>query len=796
MNVKQGIKQLDIEEKAPLLTGAGFWTTRACPRIGLDSFSLADGPHGMRVQKKNPNHMGLGTSLPATCFPTAAAMACSWDEELCERLGQCVGEEAAFQGVSVVLGPGLNVKRSPLCGRNFEYFSEDGYLSGKLAAAYVRGIQSNGVVSCIKHFAVNSRELGRLYCDSVLDEQTLRETYLTGFEIAVKEGNAHAVMSAYNKVNGVYCNQNSYLLRDILRGEWKFDGLVVSDWGGTSDRVAAVAAGADLEMPCCEFSAQSVVSAVRDGTLAESAVNACVERIHALSVRAQKIERKPFDVARHSDFAARCAEESLVLLKNREGALPLSEGERIAVIGDFAETPRYQGAGSSLVNPTKLVNLLSALQTSNLTVVGYGRGFKRFGQKSKRLADGALKLAASADTVVLCLGLDETSETEGADRQHIFLPKNQTDLIRSLSSLGKKVVVVLSCGSVVDTSWDAYADGVLHASLAGQSGAAAVVRALTGEINPSGRLAESYIRDLDDCPNRAIYAENAYKMYFAEGIYVGYKYYNAVGKEVKYPFGYGLSYTRFSYENFSASPRGVRFTVKNVGERAGATVAQIYIRCPRPELKDNFAELKAFRKIYLDAGEERDVEIPFDEVAFRTYDMRRKRWQVGGRYVVMLGENSRDVLAQQTVELTEENYALPDGYVFAEEYGGEPESYGQYFAARLPKPEREGDADGSVAVADGGGERGGDKKKRRIVADFSTEVADLKYCKGFMGKIFGYIVFRYSHAKDKLLSNSMKYLPVRSLMQFMKFNAAQAEGFLIACNGNFFKGLKKIIFKK
>lgn len=796
MNGKQTIAQLDIGEKAPLLTGGNFWTTRACPALGLESFMLADGPHGLRVQKKNPNHMGLGSSLPATCFPTAAAMACSWDPDLCERLGGMLGSEAAFFGVGVLLGPGLNIKRSPLCGRNFEYFSEDGYLTGKLAAAYVRGIQANGVSSCIKHFAVNSREFARLYCDSAVDMQTLRETYLTGFEIAVKEGGARAVMTAYNKVNGVYCNENPLLLNDILRGEWGFEGLVVSDWGGTHDRAAAVAAGADLEMPRCDFSTREIVEAVQGGALDESAVNRSVERLCALGERAAEIEKKPFSQEEHACFAQRCAEESIVLLKNREGALPLSPAERVAVVGDFAVSPRYQGAGSSLVCPTRLENLVAAMKgSSSLCFVGYEQGFRRFGGSSRRLLKRALKLASSADTVVVCVGLDEDSECEGADREHLSLPANQIRLLKELAALNKKVVAVLSCGSVVDTSWDVCADAVVHTSLAGQSGAGAVVKVLTGETNPSGRLAESYPHRLSDCPCSEIYAKNAYAMNFAEGVYVGYKYYNALKKEVKYPFGYGLSYTEFAYSAFSATPRGVRFTVKNVGKRAGATVAQIYVRCPRRELCDGFSELKGFRKIFLGAGEERTVEILLDEYAFRTYDMQRNCWQVGGTYTVSLGENSRDMLCECTVNITEDNYTLPKGYRFDDGQCGKAEDYNAYYSRHMAGETEKESALSEQAFLGGAAARG-KRKKKRIVADYSTEVSDLKYCKGLLGKIFGLVVYRYTHAKDKLLANSMSYLPVRSLMQFMKLNAAQAEGFLIACNGRLFKGLKLMIFGK
>jgi beta-glucosidase len=719
-------------------------------------------------------------------------MACSWNEQLCLELGEKLGIEAAYQGASMILGPGLNVKRSPLCGRNFEYFSEDGYLSGKIAAAYVRGIQANGVTACIKHFAVNSRELGRMVYDCVLDEQTLRETYLTGFEIAVKEGKAGAVMTAYNKVNGVYCNQNDYLIRGILRGEWGFDGLVVSDWGGGRDSVAAVRAGADLEMPQCKFSVPPIVTAVKQGELSEHFVDESVGRLYRFVDRSKNIERVAFDEKSHSDFAKRCAEESLVLLKNDNDALPLKEGERVALIGDFAVTPRYQGAGSSLVNPTSLDNIAGAMGKSCLNLVGVARGFKRFGKASKSLTRRALALANKADTVVLCLGLDEDSEAEGSDRQNILLPQNQIELLKSLKNTCKKIIVVLSCGSVVDMSWDELCDGVLHAHLSGQSGAGAVVDALTGAVNPSGRLAETYPLKLADVACADIYSADPYKMTFAEGVYVGYKYYDALGLPVKYPFGYGLSYTTFKCSDAEINADGVTFTLTNTGKRDGAFVAQVYVKAERGCLKSSFKELKGFKKVFLKVGASERVYIPFDEYTFRVWNKERARWEVGSRYEIFLGENSRDVLFSQKLQIEKGCVRHFGDYCFAEDDKIEDDkiddkmkeslSYADYYAQNLETGSH--------------GEKETTERIKGVVADYSTIIADLKYCKGIMGKVFGFIAFHYSTAKDKIIANSMSYLPLRSLMQFMRLDSVQAEGMIEACNGKFFHGLKKIIFKK
>lgn len=767
MEVKDAIRQLDIEKKARLLTGEGFWSTRECAEIGLSAVKLSDGPNGMRVQKKRPNHLGLGGSLPATCYPTSSAVACTFNPALCEELGRHIGKEAAALGVSMVLGPGLNIKRSPLCGRNFEYFSEDGYLSGKIAAAYVRGIQSTGVTSCIKHFAVNSREFARMYCDSRVDEQTLRETYLTGFEIAVKEGGANAVMTAYNFLNGEHCNQSGYLLNTVLRGEWGFDGLVVSDWGGSRGQAAAVKAGADLEMPMCDFSAAEVVQAVKCGELDERLVDKCVERLAAFASRSQSISREDFDEEEHAAFAARVAGESLVLLKNEGGALPLKADERVAVIGDFAKVPRYQGAGSSQINPTSLDNILGVIDKSPYKIVGFERGFHRFGKKNNRLLRRATKLAERADTLIVCLGLDEDKEAEGCDRTDLSINKNQIDLLKALHTLGKKIVVVLSCGSAVLTDWDVCCDGLLLAHLCGQSGARAVVAALWGDINPSGRLAETYPLNKGDEPCADVYSASPLKSDYAEGIFVGYKYYNALGVPVKYPFGYGLSYTTFTYGGFSVSADGVRCTVTNTGARDGAAVVQAYVRAPRPELEVSPSELKGFIKVFLKAGESRKVFIPFDEYAFRVWDIYTHRFISGGEYEVTINTDSANALYSQTVEIAGETGALLPQM-----------SYKEYFDSHISPDE--------CAY----------HPRKGMTAELDTAVADLVYCKGLVAKIFGNIAKISRKSKDKITAGALDWLPVRSLMQFMNLNDIQMQGFLLACNGHFFKGMKKLLFKK
>lgn len=766
--LKRAIRQLDIEKKARLLTGEGFWSTRGCAEIGLSEVKMSDGPNGMRVQEKRPNHLGLGGSLPSTCYPTASAVACTFNPELCEELGRHIGKEAATSGVSMVLGPGLNIKRSPLCGRNFEYFSEDSYLSGKLAAAYVRGIQSTGVTSCIKHFAANNREFARMYCDSRVDEQTLRETYLTGFEIAVKEGGANAVMTAYNFLNGVHCNQNGYLLNSVLRGEWGFDGLVVSDWGGSRGQVEAIKAGADLEMPMCNFSAAEVVAAVKSGGLDERLVDKCVERLAEFSSRSLEIQRDGFDREEHAEFAAKVAVESIVLLKNEDGALPLKADEKVAVFGGFAQNPRYQGAGSSQIVPTSLDNILGVIENSPVKIVGFERGFHRFGKKSNRLLRRAVNLAKKADTLVVCLGLDEDKECEGCDRADLNINGNQVELLRALRALGKKIVVVLSCGSAVLTDWDCYCDGLLLAHLGGQSGARAVVVALWGWENPSGRLAETYPLKQGSEPCAEIYSVSPLKSDYAEGIFVGYKYYNALNVPVKYPFGYGLSYTTFSCGGFSVGKEGVKCTVTNTGSRTGATVVQVYVKAPRPGLEVSPFELKGFKKVFLSAGESREIFIPFDEYAFRVWDTSAHSFVSGGVYEVTINTDSAHALYSQTLEIAGGNINLSCPKM----------SYKEYFNSHISPDER---------VL---------QPKKGMVAGMDTVVADLIYCKGLVAKIFGIIARISRKSKDKIKSMALDWLRVRSLMQFMNLNDIQAQGFLLACNGHFFKGMKKLIFKK
>ena len=653
---------MKLEEKAALLSGKGEWQTWDFERLGIPSMYCSDGPNGVRRQAGAGDHLGLNPSLPATCFPTAATVANSWDPELGEEIGRALGEEARVQGVHVLLGPGLNIKRSPLCGRNFEYFSEDPYLAGKMAAGYVRGIQSRGVYACPKHFAVNSQEMRRMAMNAVVDERTLREIYLTGFEIAVKEGGAGALMTSYNQVNGTYANENTHLLRDILRGEWGYDGIVITDWGGSNDHIKGVEAGSDLEMPTPGFdSARQIVAAVKDGRLAESAVDECVDRLLEAVFTLVKEEGRPeqFDEKAHHEIARKAAAQSAVLLKNEDGILPLKKGARVALIGDFAFDPRYQGAGSSMVNTTMLDNMADLIGQYDLVLAGASKGYKRTGEEDAALAKEAVDLARTADVVLYCFGLDELSESEGVDRTHMRIPQNQISLLESLARVNKNVVGILSAGAPVEMPWHYCLKGLLHGYLYGQAGAGAMLDILTGRVNPSGRLNETYPVRYEDTPAFRYYPSEERNSEYREGLYVGYRYYDTSKVRVMYPFGFGLSYTEFTFSDLKVDGTGVSFTVTNTGKADGAEVAQLYVGLPGAKVYRPEKELKGFAKVFLKAGESREVRIPFDDKTFRYWNVRTGRWEIeGGAYQIMIGASCADIRLQTgvNVEGTTEEY--------------------------------------------------------------------------------------------------------------------------------------------
>lgn len=694
------ISQMSLEEKCYMFSGKDFWMTRTVERVGIKSIMLADGPHGVRKQEGRGDQLGIHGSVPATCFPTASAIANSWSPSLGEEIGRCLGEEAASQGVGVLLGPGLNIKRSPLCGRNFEYFSEDPYLAGKMAAGYIRGIQENGVSACPKHFAANSQELRRMASDSVMDERTFREIYLTGFEIAVKESKPKSIMSSYNRINGVYANENTHLLQDILRDEWGFDGFVVSDWGGSNDHVEGVRAGSHLEMPTTGGdSDEELIQAVKDGKISEELIDKRLDElldvIFSVRPAVEKAFGKAFDVNEHHRMAEKASEESIVLLKNEDGILPLKKGANLALIGDFAETPRYQGAGSSIVNPTKVDSAKEMIERFDLNVIGFEQGYTRVGPESSLLQNKAVELAKKAEVVLLYLGLNEVSEAEGLERSHMRMPENQIALLDAIAKVNKNIVVVMSAGSSVEMPWLSKCKALIHGYLGGQAGASAMLKAIMGEVNPSGKLSETYPLTYEDTPSAPYFPSKLRNAEYREGLFVGYRYFETVGKKVLFPFGFGLSYTTFTYSNLQiekfdtksisniglmspkdapkgAADRGcnhrkdmektvtVSFTITNTGKMDGAEVAQIYVGAKESGVYRPVKELKGFSKIFLKAGESKKVTIPLDDKAFRYFNVQTNRFEVeGGEYVIMAGASAADIRLTGSVAVEGTNVPSP-----------------------------------------------------------------------------------------------------------------------------------------
>ncbi len=705
MKVEEYIRKLTLEEKAALLQGWTTWTTREVKRLGIPAIFLSDGPHGLRKQAGAGDHLGLNASVPATCFPTAASMANTWNTDLGEELGRALGEEAAANDVNVVLGPGLNMKRSPLCGRNFEYFSEDPYLAGKMAASYIRGIQANGVAACPKHFAVNSQELRRMSMDSVLDERTFRELYLTAFEIAVTEGKAQTIMSSYNQINGTYANENYHLLTEILRNEWGFDGFVVTDWGADNDHTEGVKAGSNLVMPApgpdCAI---GLVKAVKEGRIAEKVLDERLEELlKVVFSTSEAVSKAPktFDKDAHHAIARKCAEEAIVLLDN-DGILPLNKETKTAVIGDFAETPRYQGAGSSMVNPTKLDSLKDALAAAGLTVTGYAKGFSRTDPKpDQTLIDEAVNAAKGAEAVLLCVGLDEIAESEGMDRLSMELSKGQQALIDAVSAVNRNVILVLSGGAPFVMPGKERYRAAIHGYLGGQAGAGAMADALLGKVNPSGKLNESWPVQLEDNPSYPYFPSKERTAEYREGLYIGYRYYDTVGVPVRYPFGYGLSYTTFAYSDVSATKDEVTFTVANTGAVDGAEVAQVYVSCRNGNIFRPRKELKGFAKVFLKAGERKTVTVKLDDKAFRYFNVKTDRWEVEtADYEISVAASVSDVKLTATVHVVGQAAPAPYGELPSYESGRIEAVTNGEFEALLGHPIPDGHWSGELTAND------------------------------------------------------------------------------------------------
>lgn len=668
------LQTLTLEEKASLCQGASFWFTKEITEKGVPAIMMTDGPHGLRKQTGETDHLGINKSVPATCFPSSAAVCNSWDETLMRQIGAALGQECKQEQVAVLLGPGANLKRSPLCGRNFEYFSEDPYLSSNMAKSHIQGVQSQGVGTSLKHFALNNQETRRMTVDVRVDERTLRETYLASFETAVKDGKPWTIMGAYNKVNGTYCCENSHLLRDILRGEWGYEGVVVSDWGAANDDALGIAAGFDLRMPYAgEVKTQAIVQAVQEGRLDQRDLDAAVLRLLKLALRgeANRCKTVRYDVAAHHELAIQAAAESAVLLKNEGGVLPLAHTARVAVFGGLAKTMRYQGGGSSHVNPTFHRDLLTVLAEDYPDVKAtFARGYRlKKDEVDEDFVSRALANAAESDVVIYCMGMPNGWESEGFDRTHLRLPGNQIDLLNRLAALGKPVVVFLFTGAPVLTDWAAKADALFAMYTAGQGVAEAMARLLFGRANPCGKLAETWPLALEHTPCSLTYPQKETAVY-EEGVFVGYRYYDKKQMPVAYPFGFGLSYTDWQYSNLRLDKQHIRDTdtltvqldVTNTGRLPGKEIVELYVGNAPAGVPRPVKELRGFTKVFCTPGQTQTVTFTLNKRSFAYYHVGMHDWYAeSGTYEILAGASSRDIRLRATVRM-EATRVIPKTY--------------------------------------------------------------------------------------------------------------------------------------
>ncbi len=670
------ISQMSLEEKVAFCSGSDYWHTAAIERLGIPSILWSDGPHGIRNSvgtndkdennKKKEKGEGLLGGIPAICYPTAATTACSWNPELIYSMGELLGEECVAEKVSVLLGPGINMKRSPLCGRNFEYFSEDPYLAGKMSAAFINGVQSKGIGTSLKHYAVNSQETRRMTVDAVADERTLREIYLTAFEIAVKESQPWTVMCMYNRLNGVYGAENKWLLTDVLRHDFGFEGMVVTDWGAENERVPGLLAGQNLEMPTSNGDGnRKIYNAVKSGEISEEFLDEMVDGVLDVIMRAKQVlaDGVKYNAAEHHAAARKIAGESMVLLKNEDNILPLSKSANVAVIGQMAKKPRYQGAGSSLVNPRKLDNAYDAMFEQGVNVA-YADGYALTKREKKRSAEKyiqeAVEVAKNADVAVLFIGLTDEFESEGFDRTHLRIPPEHIALLSAVRGVTENIVVVLAGGAVIEMPWIGETKGLLNSYLGGEAGGSAVVDILFGDVNPSGKLAETYPLSLEDTPCNNFFPGNTATVEYRESVYIGYRYYDSAKKEVLFPFGFGMSYTDFEYSDLKISADSIKdtdtlkvsFKIKNVGDTDGAEVAQLYVAQENSTIFRPEKELRGFKKVFLKAGEEKEVELEIGKRAFAFYDVDIADWHVEtDTYKLLVGASSRDIRLEGSVKV-------------------------------------------------------------------------------------------------------------------------------------------------
>lgn len=645
------LKQLSLSEKVSLLNGKDFWHSRSMDQYGIPAITMSDGPHGLRCQKGEADMLGVNQSEPATCFPTAVTSGAAWNRELLRQEGEAIGEEGLSLGVDVVLGPGVNMKRDPRCGRNFEYFSEDPYLAGQLGKAWIRGAENTGIGTSLKHFAANNQEYKRFNGNSQIDERTLREIYLPAFETAVKEAKPSTVMCAYPQLNGVHMSDNRKLLTDILRKEWGYQGMVVTDWGALCDRVKAAAAGCDLSMPGgSEFMEDAVISAVQEGKLSEEAVDQCALRVLKLAFSGLfRRKNQPFDMEKHHELARRIAEEGAVLLKNEDDILPIGSRNTV-LIGEMARTMRFQGSGSSHINPIRVTSLTEALPD-----VEFAACCDRDGSVTEASLEEARQAARNADIAIVCAGLPDLYESEGFDRENLDMPEGHNRMIEAVAEVNPNTVVVLFGGGVMETPWYDKVKAVLYMGLPGEAGGEAAASLLTGKANPSGKLGETWPLSLKDVPDLLTFGKK-YTCY-TEGIYMGYRYYEKASLPVRFPFGYGLSYTRFRYSDLAIDDRKVSLNVTNVGKRAGGEVVQLYVGAPQNGIHRPVKELKRFEKIFLQPGETKNVSFLLDDRCFAVW---ADGWKIPeGDYEIQLGSSSADIRLKGQIFVNGEKIPVP-----------------------------------------------------------------------------------------------------------------------------------------
>lgn len=797
------VNKMTLEQKAAFVSGLNYWYLQSAPELGLPKIMMTDGPHGLRKQntEKRPDGIGLGNSVHSTCFPPAVTSACSWDEDLLKLEGEAIAEECLQEKVSVILGPGTNIKRSPVCGRNFEYFSEDPLLAGKCSAALVNGVQSKEIGTSLKHFACNSQEAFRMVIDEIIDDRAIRELYLTAFEICVKEAKPWTVMNSYNKINGVYSSQNKWLQEKVLRDEWGFDGLIVTDWGASVDRVPGLECGTDLEMPSSgTLNKKKIIEAVKNGELNEKVLDKAVDNVVELIKKSKPaLEKKhKFDANAHHRIAQKIAENSMVLLKNADNILPIKNGQKVAVIGEMAKAPRFQGAGTSVVNPTKLDNAYDELLKLGVDI-SYSQGY----DKSKdtidsNLVNEAVKNAKAADVAIVFAGLTEEFEAEGYDRKNIEMPNCHNHLISEITKVNPNTVVVLAGGSVIHMPWINEVKALLNSGLGGQAGGTAVANILTGAVNPSGKTSETYPISFSDNPTYGNYPGGPVTSEHRESVYIGYRYYDTSKKDVLFPFGYGLSYTTFEYSDITISLDNIKdtdtvtvsFKIKNTGNIDGAEVAQIYVADKESTIFRPIKELRGFKKVFLKSGEEKEVSIELSKRAFAFWNININNWMVEtGEFDILVGASSRDIKLSKTITVESTDIAeIPDyrktapAYYIADINNMNGKQFESIYGKSMPSPEI-------------------DRTKK---IDIYCCINDAKYTKwgGKIAKLIKFIMTKMGSTENGdgvMLAAMATQIPIRNFVQMSMgvFSPKMAEGLLQILNDDesTFIGFNKIFWR-